>query len=167
LAGQRLNKCLCSDQDTPSPGVGRGAPELDLLEGAAKDGGNNGGATVSQSHQFAPFDDGYVINENYFVIHNKTSTYKNTYTGAPLQQMVSAKTRTGSQYFEGKAYQKYAFQYEPGAKGYVHWYIDDDKKATIDARAVGPNPKNGISQRLISEEPMVSKLINPIVIIMN
>jgi beta-glucanase (GH16 family) len=47
LPGQRLNKCLCPDQDTPSPGIGRGAPELDLLEGAGGDGGNNGGGTVS------------------------------------------------------------------------------------------------------------------------
>ncbi|KAI8050410.1 beta-glucan synthesis-associated [Syncephalis plumigaleata] len=154
LAGQRLNKCLCSDQDTPSPGIGRGAPEIDLLEGAAKDGGNNGGATVSQSHQFAPFDADYVVNPQYFVINNATSTYKNTYSGSELQQMVSAKTKVGPEYFEGKAYQNYAFQYEPGAKGYVRWYIDENKKATIDARAVAPNSKNGVGQRLISEEPM-------------
>jgi len=34
LPGQRLNACTCKGEDHPTPGTGRGAPEIDALEGA-------------------------------------------------------------------------------------------------------------------------------------
>jgi beta-glucanase (GH16 family) len=36
LPGQRLASCVCAGEDHPSPGTGRGAPELDALEAAAQ-----------------------------------------------------------------------------------------------------------------------------------
>ena len=33
LPGQRLNKCTCPGEAHPNRGVGRGAPEIDALEG--------------------------------------------------------------------------------------------------------------------------------------
>jgi len=36
LPGQRLAKCVCTGEDHPSPGKGRGAPEIDALEGTAE-----------------------------------------------------------------------------------------------------------------------------------
>ncbi|KAI9596759.1 beta-glucan synthesis-associated [Syncephalis fuscata] len=154
LPGQRLNKCLCSDQDTPSPGVGRSAPELDLLEGAGGDGGNNGGGTISQSHQFGPFDAEYTVKEEYVVVYNSTSTYKNTYKGAHLQQAVSVKTKIDPRYYEGRDYLTYAFDYKPGPEGLARWYVGGEKKWSLDARAVGPNPAANVGQRVIAEEPM-------------
>ncbi|RKP08191.1 beta-glucan synthesis-associated [Thamnocephalis sphaerospora] len=160
LPGQRLNKCLCSDQDTPTPGIGRSAAEIDLLEGAGGDRGNEGdegnggGGTVSQSHQFAPFDALYTVQEQFVVIHNRSSTYKNSYKGGKLQQAISVKTKIGDQYYEGKDYLKYAFAYEPGPEGKVVWWVDNDKKWTLDARAVAANPRSNVGQRIISEEPM-------------
>lgn len=47
LPGQRLASCTCPGEDHPSPGRGRGAPEIDALEGTAY---NNLG-TVTQSVQ--------------------------------------------------------------------------------------------------------------------
>jgi beta-glucanase (GH16 family) len=166
LPGQRLNKCLCSNQDTPSPGVGRGASELDLLEGAGGDNGvngdegNNGGGTISQSHQFAPFDIGYKANSQYVSIYNTSSTYKNSYDGGKLQQVISIKTKIDPQYYEGRAYQTYAFDYTPGPQGRVTWWVGDDKKWSFDAKAVDPNTQAKIGQRVISEEPMVSILLD-------
>jgi hypothetical protein len=36
LPGQKLAKCICDGEDHPSPGRGRGAPEIDALEGTAE-----------------------------------------------------------------------------------------------------------------------------------
>ncbi|RKP08190.1 beta-glucan synthesis-associated [Thamnocephalis sphaerospora] len=154
LPGQRLNKCLCSDQDTPSAGIGRASPELDLIEGAGGDGGNSGGGTVSQSHQFAPFDAEYTVQEQYVTVHNSATTYKNSYKGAQLQQAVSVKTKIPDQYYDGRDYLTYAFDYVPGPKGSARWYVGGEKKWTLDARAVAPNTRSNTGQRVISEEPM-------------
>ncbi|KAI9596758.1 beta-glucan synthesis-associated [Syncephalis fuscata] len=153
--------CLCSDQDTPSPSVGRGAAELDLLEGAAGDNGvngdegNNGGGTISQSHQFAPFDaPNYIVQENYVAIYNTSTTYKNSYKGGHLQQAISIKTKIAPQYYEGKDYLTYAMKYEPGPSGQATWWVDNNKKWSFSAQAVGPNSRSRIGQRVVSEEPM-------------
>lgn len=156
LSGQRLNKCLCSDQDTPSPGVGRGAAEIDLLEGAGGDETNGGGGTISQSHQFAPFDADYRGQEQYVRIFNATSTYWNKFRGNNQQQVVSIITRMEERFYEGRDYQTFAFDYEPGPSGYVNWYTGGEKKWGMTAATVGPNSRNNIGQRVISEEPMVS-----------
>lgn len=47
LPGQRLAKCTCEGEDHPSPGIGRGAPEIDSLEGSVDYGMRVGVATQS------------------------------------------------------------------------------------------------------------------------
>ncbi|GMF47163.1 unnamed protein product [[Candida] boidinii] len=54
LPGQRLNSCTCQGEDHPNRGVGRGAPEIDILEGDIDTNIQN--AVASQSLQVAPMD---------------------------------------------------------------------------------------------------------------
>lgn len=62
LPGQKLSACTCAKEDHPGPNVkvGRGSPEIDLIEAQVT---TPKGATAigqaSQSAQFAPFDDAY------------------------------------------------------------------------------------------------------------
>ena len=68
------------------------------------------------------------------------------------QQAVSGVTNLNNNWYDGKEYQSYAFEYEPGPNGYVTWYVGKDKTWTLDARAIGPN--GNVGQRTIPEEPM-------------
>ncbi|KAK9760785.1 hypothetical protein K7432_014831 [Basidiobolus ranarum] len=150
LPGQRLNKCVCKGQDHPSPGKGRAAPEIDIFEAAGVSGQLG---TVSQSHQIAPFNANYNINDKYVYIYGN-NTQMNSYKGAKLQQAVSAVTTVPPQFYEGKGYQTYGFEYEPGPNGYVTWLINGKPSFRLDAGAIGPDSMTKIAQRLISEEPM-------------
>jgi beta-glucan synthesis-associated protein KRE6 len=76
----------------------------------------------------------------------------NAYQGGIFQQAVSGVTNLNNDWYDGKAYQKYAFEYEPGAEGYVLWFVGDDPTWYLDARAIGPN--GNVGQRLIPVEPM-------------
>lgn len=55
LAGQRASACTCPGQSHPGPSnnVGRGAPEIDIIEAQIA---WQGYGTASQSIQIAPFD---------------------------------------------------------------------------------------------------------------
>lgn len=79
-------------------------------------------------------------------------THINTYAGGPFQQALSGLTNLNNDWYDGKAYQKYAFEYEPGAEGYVTWYVGEDKTWTLDGRSLRAN--GNIGQRPIPEEPM-------------
>lgn len=63
LAGQRLSSCTCPDDDHPGPKKsngdfkGRAAPEIDVFEAQVGDGK----MTVSQSGQWAPFNQYYKV----------------------------------------------------------------------------------------------------------
>ncbi|KAJ1884177.1 hypothetical protein LPJ66_010736, partial [Kickxella alabastrina] len=91
LPGQRLNACVCSG-DHPSPGVGRGAPEIDIFEGSV----TNNLISLSMSDQVAPFDYHYAINrKDYTHIWNELPLGKpdtaggaraNSYIGGTYQQ---------------------------------------------------------------------------------
>lgn len=76
----------------------------------------------------------------------------NTYRGGPYQQVASGLTNLNNEWYDGKAYQVYAFEYTPGAEGDVTWFVGSDKTWTIDGRAIGPN--GNVGQRLIPVEPM-------------
>lgn len=57
LPGMKMPSCVCANEDAISPGIGRAAPELDMIEasvGKISDGSTVGSA--SQSAQLAPFD---------------------------------------------------------------------------------------------------------------
>lgn len=158
LPGQRLPSCTCPNSDHPTPGTGRGAPEIDIIEVAA-DYGNHGWATATQSFQVAPFDIWYYPNYEYFSTPDYSLSYVNSYVGGPYQQAVSTTTVLNNDWFDGKAYQRYSYEYSPGSdkNAYISWAVGDQIMAGFDARAVGPN--GNIGQRLISEEPM-SMILN-------
>ena len=59
LPCQRLPSCTCDGQDHPTPGTGRGAPEIDVFEASVDD--NNRIGVVTQSYQVAPFDSGSLL----------------------------------------------------------------------------------------------------------
>lgn len=153
LPGQRLPSCTCSGEDHPSPGTGRGAPEIDIAEVSADWSGQNR-AVATQSYQVAPFDVWYYPNYDYMQNPNHHLSLVNTYTGGPFQQAVSTTTMLNNAWYDGREYQKFAFEYAPGndENAFVAWTVGDDEMMRFDARAVGPN--GNIGQRLISEEPM-------------
>jgi len=156
LPGQRLNSCTCKGEDHPSPGTGRGSPEIDILEGSV-DMTNRIGV-VTQSFQVAPFDVNYRPNSNFLQIPNYETTQMNTYCGGPFQQAVSGTSLLNNAWYDGKAYQKYAFEYVPGTtEGKIAWFVGNDQTFMMDGRAIGPN--GNIQARHVSEEPM-SMILN-------
>ncbi|KAI9500235.1 hypothetical protein GGI25_001170 [Coemansia spiralis] len=159
LPGQRLNACVCSG-DHPSPGVGRGAPEIDIFEGSV----SNSILSLSMSNQVAPFDYHYAIQKSkYTHFWNELSSGQddtpnmsryNSYIGGSYQQSVSGLHYMDPSYAGGKKFMTYGFEYRPGPKGYIRWFVDQKPVWHLDARAVGANALSKISQRVIAEEPM-------------
>lgn len=150
LPGQKLSSCTCKGEDHPSPGIGRGAPEIDVLEGSIDP--QNLIGVVTQSFQVAPFDVYYRPNSNFMQIQDYQATQMNTYCGGPFQQAVSATTLLNNEWYNGTAYQKYAFEYVPGSPGKIAWFVGEDESFMMDSRAIGPN--GNVAQRQVSEEPM-------------
>lgn len=152
LPGQKLNSCTCKGADHPTPGTGRGAPEIDILE-ASVDPQNRIGV-VTQSFQVAPFDVFYRPDSEYMAIPNYETTQMNTYCGGPFQQAISGTTLLNNTWYDGAAYQKYAFEYIPGTSstGKIAWFVGEDPTLILDGRAIGPN--GNIGARQISQEPM-------------
>lgn len=151
LPGQKLNSCTCKGEDHPSPGTGRGAPEIDILEGSVDPTNRIG--VVTQSYQVAPFDIFYRPNSQFMQMPNYETTQMNAYCGGPFQQAVSATTLLNNNWYDGNEYQKYAFEYIPGTtEGKIAWFVGEDQSFMLDGRAIGPN--GNIAARLVSEEPM-------------
>ena len=152
LPGQRLSSCTCNGQDHPSPGTGRGAPEIDVFEASVDP--NNRIGVVTQSFQVAPFDIYYRPNSNFLQIPNYNTTQMNTYCGGPYQQAVSGTTLLNNAWYNGAEYQKYAFEYIPGdaSTGKIAWFVGEDQSFMMDGRAVGPN--GNVGARQVSQEPM-------------
>lgn len=66
---------------------------------------------------------------------------------------MSALCNLNNDWYNGTAYQVYAFEYTPGASGDVTWFVGADTKTwTLDGRAMGPN--GNIGQRVVPVEPM-------------
>ncbi|SMR59166.1 unnamed protein product [Zymoseptoria tritici ST99CH_1E4] len=153
LPGQRLSTCTCSGEDHPTPGTGRGAPEIDIIEVSA-DWGGKGIGVATQSYQVAPFDVFWYPNYDFMETPNYQYSFVNTYTGGPMQQAVSTTTMLNNAWYDGKQYQKYSFEYTPGTgeDAGIAWFVGDDEMMAIDGRAIGPN--GNIQDRLVSEEPM-------------
>ncbi|KAG4028894.1 hypothetical protein MFRU_018g00060 [Monilinia fructicola] len=151
LPGQKLNACTCHGQDHPTPGTGRGAPEIDVLEASVDP--NNRLGVVTQSFQVAPFDVWYRPDAAFLQIPNYNTTNMNAYCGGPFQQAISATTLLNNSWYDGLAYQKYAFEYEPGAaQGKIAWFVGEQQTFLLDGRAVGPN--GNVGPRHVSQEPM-------------
>ena len=156
LPGQKLPSCTCPGEDHPTPGTGRGAPELDVLEASADPNLKLG--VITQSYQVAPFDIWYHPNYDHFAIPNYNVTQMNGYCGGPFQQAVSAQTELNNDWYDGKLYQKYGFDYTPGSlsDGTITWFVGDDVSFMINGNAVGPN--GNVDTRPISNEPMAMVL---------
>ncbi|KAF2196204.1 beta-glucan synthesis-associated protein SKN1 [Delitschia confertaspora ATCC 74209] len=155
LPGMRLPACTCSGEDHPSPGKSRSAPEIDAVEASVtflSEGSQNGIGQVSQSYQTAPFDIYYQPDYDFVEIYDHSITAMNSYRGGVFQQAVSGLTNLNNNWYDGKQYQKYAFEYKTGDDGYVTWHVGDQETWTMDTRAVNPN--GNIGKRIIPEEPL-------------
>ncbi|GAA6003892.1 hypothetical protein JCM10207_006455 [Rhodosporidiobolus poonsookiae] len=165
LPGQRVSACTCKGGDHPGPnvGVGRGVPEIDALEAlididpkTKKPRGR-----ISQSAQFAPYDDSYNWAETspHVKIYNSSKTEINGYKGGIYQQATSGLSVTDPRAYErsGAQYSTYGFEYDPtpsSGEAYITWTSDGAPDWTLYASAVGPNSNTQVGQRLISREPM-------------
>lgn len=151
LPGQRLNACTCPGEDHPTPGTGRGAPEIDIFEAGAN---GRGLGIVTQSYQVAPFDIWYYPDYDFMEFPDYGISYPNGYTGGPFQQAISATTNLNNDWYDGKQYQSYSFEYVPGTgrDAYVAWYVGKDMTFMMNGDAIGPN--GNIGYRQVSEEPM-------------
>ncbi|KAG7663508.1 uncharacterized protein J8A68_002967 [[Candida] subhashii] len=145
LPGQRLSKCVCQGEDHPSVGVGRGAPEIDIIEGLYKDGKMLGVQTL----QLAPFDEWWRPDYDYVYIKDKNLTYVREDIGTFYQESVSLATDIKRDQF-----QKFSMEYKSlgNDDSYIEFSIDDIPTFTIKSNALHPNEY--IGWRQISKEPM-------------
>ncbi|KAM5445211.1 beta-glucan synthesis-associated protein [Microsporum audouinii] len=157
LPGMRLPACTCQGADHPTPGKSRTSPEIDVIEASVhalhgeKEPINVIG-DVSQSCQVAPFDIWYMPNYEFTELYDPSITIMNAYRGGVFQQAISGVTNLNNDWYNGKKYQVYAFDYTPGEKGDITWYVGEEKSWKLDARALGPN--GNVGQRVIPKEPM-------------
>lgn len=171
LPGQKLSKCNCDWDTHPGPkGVGRGSVEIDMIE--AQIDLDVGHGEVSQSAQFAPFDDHYQFyNKSGFKIFNEDVTKPNTYLGGVFQQCVSCLSYTHDSIYHDNQVEgrptadgssepfgvfgfEYVADYEHRKDGYVTWVNQGKQSWWMNYDTVQPNKKVGVGQRLIAEEPM-------------
>ncbi|KJA16007.1 glycoside hydrolase family 16 protein [Hypholoma sublateritium FD-334 SS-4] len=166
LSGQRVSACTCPGGDHPGPTVsrGRGAPEIDIFE-TEKDKNFPIVQVVSQSSQFAPFMHDYLYYNDTgdWVNFDTSRTRANTFRGSAVQQSISALTQLPADMFQGSGanFHTLGFEYwsDPNDRsaGEITWQVDGEKSHQVTAAAVAGDPLpdgTGISQRLISEEPM-------------
>ncbi|KAM0755637.1 glycoside hydrolase family 16 protein [Meredithblackwellia eburnea MCA 4105] len=162
LPGQRLSACTCAGEEHPgpNPSVGRGAPEIDVLEaGIGYRNGANEGA-VSQSAQFAPFDAQYLFNDQApaTTVYDAVETQMNSYKGGVYQEATSAFTYVPTTAYEGVAnptYSTFGWEAWPDpANGFITWQVNGKPSWQVTSATVAPNAAAGIGQRTISNEPM-------------
>ena len=155
LPGMRLPACTCNGQDHPSPGNSRSAPEIDALEatvGYLLPPAGAAAGMVSQSFQVAPFDIFWRPNSEWQEIYDYSITQINSYQGGPYQEAISAISYLNNDWYDGNAYQSYAFDYTPGGDGEIVWYVGDTETWKITGQSMGPN--GNVAQRVVPEEPM-------------
>ena len=152
LPGQKLPSCACPGADHPTPGRGRGAPEIDVIEASVDP--HNKLPLITQSYQVAPFDIWYRPNYDFLEIPNYNTTQMNTYCGGQFQQAISGTTTLNKGWYDGWQYQKYAVEYTPGtgSRGQIAWFVGEDLSYRMTGDAVGPN--GNVDSRIVSEEPM-------------
>jgi len=166
LPGQRLSRCTCSGESHPGPVhsdgtfVGRAAPEIDIFE--AQVSGPPGGplsGIVSQSSQWAPFNQGYnwFNNSANLIIPNPTNTTLNQYKGGAYQQATSSITITNQGCYESDqgCAAVYGYEYKPGYDtAYISWIANSQLAWTLNAPGMGIDQLVNISARPVPQEPM-------------
>lgn len=85
-------------------------------------------------------------------VFDRSITTINSYLGGPYQQALSALSNVNNEWYDGQAYQKYAFEYTPGAAGDAIFFVGDDATYRITGDAIGPN--GNVGQRVLPQEPM-------------
>ena len=167
-AGQRLSRCTCMDEVHPGPKhpdgtfVGRAASEIDVIEAQIDQEKKLG--TVSMSGQWCPFDLGYEWNhDKMHIVHNRTledNQYDqlNSYQGGNQQQSTSVVvlTEQDAYQYSGGLYSEYGAQVVPGTgpDASIAWTVNDELRWQVFGDAVGPNSTLGISERVVTREPM-------------
>jgi len=148
--------------------VGRAAPEIDMIEAQIVIDIARG--EVSQSAQFAPYDDYYQFNNasTNYEQYDPTITSFNTYLGGFYQQAASSLTLVEDEIYYNQVgtngqFATFGFEYSSDEKdrgnGYITWVSSGKESWTLRGTGVGPNDKTEVGQRLISEEPM--SLVSP------
>ncbi|KIK67427.1 glycoside hydrolase family 16 protein [Collybiopsis luxurians FD-317 M1] len=163
LPGQKLSRCTCPGEDHPGPlhddgtFVGRSAPEIDVLE--AQIDQNTFVAEVSQSAQWAPFNNAYIWNNDSdnMIVANSDVSKLNGFTGNVLQQATSVVTATNTSCYEldGGCFQTYGFENKPGFDdGYITWISSGIISWGLNAPGLGADGTVQISARPVPQEPM-------------
>ncbi|KAF4575138.1 hypothetical protein EYR36_006494 [Pleurotus pulmonarius] len=130
--------------------VGRSAPEIDVFE--AQMSGTPLSGEVSQSAQWAPFNAGYVWNNDTttnMIIRDSSITRQNSFIGSITQQATSVITKTNPDCYELEqgCFSIYAFEY-------ILWVSDNKESWTLNVQGLGPDPAVEISARPVPQEPM-------------
>ncbi|KAK0489149.1 glycoside hydrolase family 16 protein [Armillaria novae-zelandiae] len=163
LPGQRLSRCTCDGESHPGPKhsdgtyVGRASPEIDVFEAQV----SNDIGQVSQSGQWAPFNEGYVWDNSSdnLIIADSTISALNSYTGGSTQQATSVVSTTNSSCYQlsDGCFTTYGFEYKPGYESdnaYITWINNGKVAWTINAAGVGADTATEISARPVPEEPL-------------
>lgn len=168
LPGQRLSKCTCYGEDHPNLGTGRGAPEIDLIEGFHNP--NDKTSLGIQTLQVAPFDPWWRPDYDFMSIENSNITSMKPDTGTPLQEAIAAATILNDTWFHSirndsdnkqtisnpTYFQKYGFEYMSEKTlerdSYIQFFNADEP--TMGLRGDALHPTNNIGWRQISKEPM-------------
>ncbi|KAL6303895.1 glycoside hydrolase family 16 protein [Sparassis latifolia] len=158
--GQKLSACSCPGSDHPGPSVnvGRGVPEVDVIEAQIDPVGFR--AEASQSMQVAPYNFQYEFanDSTSTPIYNETGTFFNSYKGGIYQQAVSAVTYINGSNYNDAGYAKYAYEWysnpDNREAGYITWFADGQQTWKVTPATLGPDSITQISGRLIPEEPM-------------
>ncbi|GAA5943225.1 uncharacterized protein JCM15063_005298 [Sporobolomyces koalae] len=166
LSGQRFSACTCPADASEHPGpnvrTGRGAPEIDALEGQIWPTGNTGSA--SQSIQVAPFTSGYLWKNSTPYIETNDAQWtirQNQWHGSVYQESMSLEVQTDATSFEGAGYTTYGFEYDPSegdTAGHIQWAINGTETWRLNDNAMGPDSAAQIGQRKVSVEPMTINL---------
>lgn len=156
LPGMRLPACTCNGEDHPTPGTTRSSPEIDALEASVAYLDPPAGAAIgsaSQSFQVAPFDIFWRPNTDFIEVYDQSTSAMNAYQGGVYQQALSTVTNLNNDWYNGKEYQTYGFEYAPGTSdGYVTWFVGETATWKLTGDAIGPN--GNVGQRVIPYEPM-------------
>jgi beta-glucanase (GH16 family) len=115
---------------------------------------------VSQSAQWAPFNDKYVwlnTSEN-LIIPNTSISALNSYIGGDLQQASSVVTDTNQDCYElsgQPCYATYGFEYKPGFdNAYISWIATGTPAWTLNVAGMAADKVTEIAARPVPQEPM-------------